>query len=168
MVNDSKALRPPSALGTCAALACLLVTAAPAAAAGAPGPDPTPAPAPDPYTAPAHPRVVVPASHQVVRTPLPSRPQVTVRPTTTARPMTTARTSTHTRPARRPKATATQAPAQQPHTIRTGPVRSFSDGLAAAVETTTHRLSRTLALAVALLVLLSGAFVLTAAREIER
>ena len=48
-----------------------------------------------------------------------------------------------------------------------GPVRSFAGVVAAEVEST-HHLSRTLALSVALLVLLSGAFVLTAAREVAR
>ena len=160
------ALRGSPALGVCVALACSLAIAAPALA-GSPAPDPSPAPAPDPYAAPAaatpvattplRPRDGRPAVHEVIRATAPSSTQA---PAAATGPK-------HVAPHHAPTAVTTRAPAPPPRSIPTGPVRLFAGVVAAEVEST-HHLSRTLALSVALLVLLSGAFVLTAAREVAR
>ena len=150
MEGDSPALRLKPALGVCVALACSLAIAAPAAAGGL-APDPSPGPAPDPYaapaattraaTTPARRRDSTPTAHAVVRATVPRRTQAPAAATVTKR--------------------------AAPHHIPTGPARLFAGVVAAEVEST-HHLSPTLALSVALLVLLSGAFVLTAAREVAR
>lgn len=132
-------------------LAAVSLALAAPAAAGSAAPDPSPSTGsshPDPYLLPVRPRA--PA-----RTPAP--------------PTSVVRTPVHTAPSvrRNPRAPVTPTTT----VVRTRPSTKLEPGIAARVARVvepTQRVSRTLALTVAGLVLLSGALVAGAAREVAR
>ena len=153
-------LRP--AVRGCVILLAVTAAAANAAVARATGqvPDPSPslsAPGPDPYSAPAIP----------THTPTPVSTQV---PVVTVVRTSVVRAPVHHLPARPTKPRpVTHRAAVKPVRLPTHPAPGLGARVAAVlVAEPRQRVSRALALAVALLVLLSAAFVAGAAREVAR
>jgi hypothetical protein len=140
---------------------CAATSAAVAQAAGqAPDPSPTSAVRPDPYPAPAAPatRPSAPARTQAPVT-------IVVRPTVVRTPVHRSSVVRRKRqPAVKPKAAV--KPIRLP--VHPAPGLGARFATAAVAFEPQQRVSRTLALAVALLVLVSAAFVAGAAREVAR
>ena len=167
--NSSSLLRPRPAARGCAAVLIAACTAFPAAVAQAAGraPDPSPsmsAPQPDPY----------PAASRPAATPRAPTPAHAHAPVTTVVRTSVVRTPVHhssggkhkPRPAVTRK--APKAPVK-PVRLPTYPAPGLGARVEAAlVAAPQQRVSRALALAVALLVLVSAAFVAGAAREVAR
>jgi hypothetical protein len=143
---------------------CATAGAGVAQAAGQ-APDPSPslsAPRPDPYPAPS-----APATHPSAAAQAPVT--IVVRPTV-VRP-TVVRTPVHRSSGvrRQPRPAVTQKVAVKPIRLPVHPAPGLGGRVAtAAVAFEQQRVSRALALAVALLVLVSAAFVAGAAREVAR
>jgi hypothetical protein len=171
--GGSSLLRRLATRWVCAALLAGLVTAVGAPGAGAAGasPDPSPsvsAPAPDPYpTSSPPPAPREPAT--VASTPSVVQPRTSTRhvaPTSIAR----ARLH-HSSVGRHEKAATHKKAAVKPLQLPTLPAPGLGARVAAAAAVVVEprrRVSPTLALAVALLVLLSAGFVAGAAREAAR
>ena len=163
-VRSSSLLRlRPVARGSALVLvvACAATGATIAQAAGR-APDPSPAvssPGPDPYPAPS-----APASR-------PSAPAQTRAPVASVVHPSLARTPVHRSSVvrRKPRPAITQEAAVKPVRLPTHPAPGLGAQVADVVSfEPQQRVSRTLALAVALFVLLSAAFVAGAAREVAR
>jgi hypothetical protein len=163
-VRSSSLLRlSPVARGSTLVLVvvCATTSAAVAQAAGR-APDPSPSmssPQPDPYRAPS-----APATR-------PSAPAQTQAPVTIVVRPTVARTPVHRSSVVRPnpRPAVTKKVAAGPIRLPTHPAPGLDARVASAVAfEPQQRISRALALAVALLVLVSAAFVAGAAREVAR
>ena len=161
-VRSSSLLRLfPTARGSALVLVvvCVATSAAVAQAAGQ-APDPSPSlstPRPDPYSAPAAPAIPPTARTQAPVT-------IVVRPTVVRTPV---HRSSVVR--RKPQPAVTKKVAAEPIRLPVHPAPGLDARVASAVAFgPRQQVSRALALAVALLVLVSAAFVAGAAREVAR
>ena len=166
--HSSSLLRLRPVVRGCVLLLAVTWAVANAAVAQATGqvPDPSPSvssPGPDAYRAPA-----APAATPRTQAPAPASTQP---PVGTVVRTTVVRAPVHHPAARpkKPKPAVTHKAAVEPVRLPTHPLPGLEARIAAALaDEPQQRVSRALALAVALLVLLSAAFVAGAAREVAR
>src|SRR5439155_1816618 len=156
----------PAARGSVLVLVIVCATAGAAVAqAAGRAPDPSPAvssPGPDPYPAPAAP-ATRPSAPAQTRAPVTAVVRPTVVQTPVQRSSVVRRNVVH----QKPRPAVTKQVAVEPIRLPVHPAPGLGAQVAAAAVTfqPEQRVSRALALAVALLVLLSAAFVAGAARE---